>query len=129
MTGYQRPGTNRAVTGQSRGNLSTALQGQRPGSSRPVTSGGRLLRLGTASMMQSGGTFLMADKLNAKSVAKKKHMAKAIVEYLIYVESNFRRALDIASEATVLTNYKDWWWKARIGKCQFKMGMIKDAEK
>jgi tetratricopeptide repeat protein 8 len=44
-------------------------------------------------------------------------MAKAIVEYLIYVESNFRRALDIASEATILTNYKDWWWKARIGKC------------
>lgn len=76
-----------------------------------------MLRLGTASMMQSGGAFLMADKLNAKSVAKKKHMAKAIVEYLIYVESNFRRALDIASEATVLTNYKDWWWKARIGKC------------
>lgn len=71
----------------------------------------------------------MADKLNAKSVAKKKHIAKAIVDYLIYVESNFRRALDISSEATALTNYKDWWWKARIGKCQFKMGMIKDAEK
>jgi tetratricopeptide repeat protein 8 len=55
--------------------------------------------------------------LNAKSVAKKRHIAKAIVDYLIYVESNFRRALDIASEATVLTNYEDWWWKERIGKC------------
>ena len=71
----------------------------------------------------------MADKLNAKNVAKKRHIAKAVVDYLIYVESNFRRALDIASEATHLTNYEDWWWKARIGKCQFKMGMIKDAEK
>ncbi len=71
----------------------------------------------------------MADKLNAKNVAKKKHIAKAVVDYLIYVESNFRRALDIASEATALVNYDDWWWKSRIGKCQFKMGMIKDAEK
>jgi tetratricopeptide repeat protein 8 len=65
----------------------------------------------------------------AKSVAKKKHMAKSIVDYLIYVENNYRRALDIASEATIVCNFEDWWWKARIGKCQFKMGMIKDAER
>ncbi len=71
----------------------------------------------------------MADKLNAKNVAKKKHIAKAVVDYLIYVESNFRRAMDIASEATGMVGYNDWWWKSRIGKCQFKMGMIKDAEK
>lgn len=129
ISGYQRPGTNRAVTGASRGNLQTALQGVRPGTNRPVTSGGRMLRLGTASMMQQGGQFIMADKLNAKNVAKKKHIAKAVVDYLIYVESNFRRALDIASEATAMVNYDDWWWKSRIGKCQFKMGMIKDAEK
>ena len=51
--------------------------------------------------MQSGPQFLMADKLNAKNVAKKRHMAKAIVDYLIYVECNYRRALDIASEATI----------------------------
>jgi hypothetical protein len=51
-------------------------------------------------MMQQGGQFIMADKLNAKNVAKKRHIAKAVVDYLIYVESNFRRALDIASEAT-----------------------------
>jgi len=44
-------------------------------------------------------------------------MAKAVVDYLIYVESNFRRALDIASEATARNNFQDWWWKARIGKC------------
>jgi tetratricopeptide repeat protein 8 len=56
-------------------------------------------------------------------------MAKSIVDYLIYVENNYRRALDIASEATIVCNFEDWWWKARIGKCQFKMGMIKDAER
>jgi tetratricopeptide repeat protein 8 len=80
-------------------------------------------------MQSDGAQFLMADKLNAKQIVKKPHIAKAIVDYLIYVECNYRRALDIAAEGSVQANYKDWWWKARIGKCQFKMGMIKDAEK
>ena len=78
--------------------------------------------------MQQGETFLAADKIEPKRLVKKKHVAKAVVDYLIYVESNFRRALDIAAEGTISTNYSDWWWKARIGKCQFKMGMIKEAE-
>ena len=56
-------------------------------------------------------------------------MAKHIVDYLIYVENNFRRALDIASEATEIAQYKDWWWKARIGKCYYKLGMIREAER
>ena len=56
-------------------------------------------------------------------------MAKAVVDYLIYVEGNFRRALDIASESSVLAQYQDWWWKARLGKCYFKLGMIDEAEK
>lgn len=129
MSGFARPGTNRAMTGMSRGNLSTAMAGQRQGTSRPITSGGRLVRLGTASLMQQGDVFLASDKIIAKNIIKKKHIAKAVVDYLIYVESNFRVALEIASEATNSTNYQDWWWKARVGKCQFKMGMIKDAER
>ena len=72
---------------------------------------------------------MMSDKIIAKHIVKKKHVAKAVVDYLIYVEQNYRRALDIASEGTAVTNYEDWWWKARIGKCQFKMGMIKESEK
>ena len=56
-------------------------------------------------------------------------MAKAVVDYLIYVEGNFRRALDISAEALVLSKYEDWWWKARLGKCYFKLGMIDEAEK
>jgi len=64
-----------------------------------------MLRLGTASMLQQDGQFIVADKLNPKNIAKKKYVAKAVVDYLIYVESNFRRALDIASEATVHSNF------------------------
>jgi tetratricopeptide repeat protein 8 len=51
VSGYARPGTNRPITGANWGNLTTAMAGNKPGTSRPITSGGRLLRLGTASML------------------------------------------------------------------------------
>lgn len=102
ISGYMRPGSSRMGPGNSRGQLTTAMKANRPGTIRPVSSGGRMLRIGTASMAQTGGQFIQADKLNARNTAKKKYMAKAVVDYLIYVEGNFRRALDISSEATVL---------------------------
>ena len=80
-------------------------------------------------MLMQSGEFIQADKLNVHKIAQKKHMAKSVCDYLIYVDNNFRRALDIASIATDLSKYEDWWWKSRIGKCQFKLGMIKDAER
>ena len=54
------------------------------------------------------------------------------------------QALEIASECTILSNYQDWWWKERLGKCYFmvflivyklnlnkkkKLGLYRDAEK
>ena len=80
-------------------------------------------------MLMQSGEFIQADKINPHNLAKKRHIAKSVCDYLIYVDNNHRRALDIASIATELAGFEDWWWKARIGKCQFKLGMIKDAEK
>jgi len=46
---------------------------------------------------------------------------------LLYVENNFRKALEIATEAShVFKN--DWWWRAKLGLCFYKLGMIRDAE-
>lgn len=33
------------------------------------------------------------------------------------------QALDLAAEATSLKEFKDWWWKARLGKCYYKLGV------
>ena len=79
------------------------------------------MRLGTASIQQSGGEFLDSGKLNMKKIAKNKSMARAICDYLLYVEHNPKRALELAAEATVLVNYTDWWWKERLGKCYFQV--------
>ena len=79
------------------------------------------MRLGTASMVQEGSTFLFADKINAKKVAKSNNIARAVCDYLIYMDNNPRKALEIALEANANTKNADWWWKARMGKCYFKV--------
>ena len=47
----------------------------------------------------------------------------ALVDYLLYVQHNTRKALELCAEATKASQYKDWYWKAKLGKCYFKMGM------
>lgn len=56
LSGYARPGTGSARPGS---DVAGALAGGRPGTSRPVTALGRLVRLGTASMLsEAGGPFI-----------------------------------------------------------------------
>ena len=40
-----------------------------------------------------------------KHIAGKKALAKAICDYLIYVEHNPKKALELCAEATVLCDY------------------------
>merc|ERR1719230_86892 len=35
----------------------------------------------------------------------------------------------ITGQDAVRTAMKDWWWKARLGKCYYKLGLFRDAEK
>lgn len=134
LTGFARPGTiGRPITGQDA--VRTAMTGNRTaqGGSRPVTSLGRELRLGTASVQaQPGGQFLNVDRLDfTKLVKKNPAMAKVMCDYLIYHERNVRKALELCAEGTkegAEGSFKDWWWKARLGKCYYKLGLFQDAE-
>lgn len=62
------------------------------------------------------------EKLNVKKYASKTGIAMVLTDYLLYVEHNVRKALEICSEATKENDFKSWWWKARLGKCYFKLG-------
>ena len=87
-----------------------------------MTSGGRFLRLGTASLLAyNSENFLDSTKLQPKKLVQKKSLAKAVLDYLIYVENNPRKALEIAAEGTELSRFEDWWWKERLGKCYLKV--------
>lgn len=59
----------------------------RVGTSRPVTSSGRFMRLGTASMLsQAGGPFIDIDRLDLRKYAHRPLLAKALLDYMLYCE-------------------------------------------
>ena len=50
-------------------------------------------------------------------------------DYILYVDHNPKKGLELCSYATKNSDYRDWWWKERLGKCYYQLGMLRDAEK
>ena len=127
MTGVVRPGTVSRV-GTSSGNIVRAGTGMNL--TRAMTSGGRYLRAATASLQSINSSMTLDTKsINPKSIVLKKSLSKAVVDYLFYVEKNYKLFLEIACEGTKSSNYEDWWWKYNLGKVYYKLGMLEEAEK
>ena len=75
------------------------------------------------------GQFIDADRLDLKKYAQRPSVAKALCDFLLYHDHNPRKALELCAQATVQADFKDWWWKARLGKCYYQLGLYRDAEK
>eukprot|EP00937_MAST-01D_sp_MAST-1D-sp2_P008212 g8212.t1 len=133
LTGFARPGTGSARPGTGSIGMEQALKlgrGGTAGGSRPMTTLGRQVRLGTASMVASGsGTFIDVHRLDLKKYATRPALAKALCDFTLYHDHNPRKALELAAAASVACGYQDWWWKARLGKCYYQLGLLRDAEK
>mmetsp|Transcript_14346 Transcript_14346/g.34067 ORF Transcript_14346/g.34067 Transcript_14346/m.34067 type:complete len:509 (-) Transcript_14346:210-1736(-) len=134
-TGTGRPGTQ-SRGGTAGGGVAAAMMGARPGTSRPMTSFGRLVRLGTASLAAAsvngaggGGAFILVDKLDLRKYAARPALARALFEYIMYHDHNPKKALELAALATSAADFGDWWWKERLGKCYLQLGLLRDAEK
>lgn len=129
LTGFARPmSSSRPMTG---GSVTDALESNRVGtasSSRPATTMGRELRLGTASFTSTATSLVNMEKLNVRKYCTRKGIAMVLVDYLLYVQHNTRKALELCAEATKANDFKDWWWKAKLGKCYMKLGMLREAE-
>ena len=135
VTSSGRPlsGVVRPASSQRQGTASNRLQtamNSRVGTSRATTSGGRHLRIATATLQRlNSSPSLNMNDIVPKSVVKKKSLAKAVVDYLYYVEKNYKKLLEVCTEATVYYNYEDWWWKYRLGRVYYKLSMLTEAEK
>jgi len=128
MTGYARPGTS-ATTSSSSSGFDNAFKAGRPGTSRVMTAMGRAVRVGTASLLSApGGPFIVADRLDLRKYASRPALGKALCDYLLYVDHNPKRAMELCALGTVSAEYSDWWWKERLGKCYFQLGLLRDAE-
>jgi tetratricopeptide repeat protein 8 len=77
----------------------------------------------------NSGLFIDAERLDMKKYAQRPSIAKALCDFLLYHDHNPRKALELCAEATVQADFKDWWWKARLGKCYYQLGLYRDAEK
>lgn len=93
-----------------------------------MTTLGREVRLGTASLSSTSGSLVNIEKLNIKKYASRSGLAMVLTDYLIYVEHNVRKALEMCAEATKENEFKSWWWKAKLGHCYLKLGLLRDAE-
>lgn len=77
MSGVVRPATGRAGTASNEKRLSTANKMNRAGTGRVMTSGGRQIRLATASLQSlNSSPSLNINDINSKTVVKKKSLAK-----------------------------------------------------
>ncbi|KPP58962.1 tetratricopeptide repeat protein 8-like [Scleropages formosus] len=98
---------------------------------RPVSSSsGRFVRLGTASMLTNpDGPFINLSRLNLAKYAQKPNLSKTLFEYIFHHENDIKNALDLAAMATEHAQFKDWWWKVQLGKCYYRLGLYREAEK
>lgn len=52
---------------------------------------------------------------------------RTLCDYLLYAEGDARRALELATAAQRAAGQEDWWWAARVGKAQLRLGLAREA--
>lgn len=52
-----------------------------------------------------------------------------LFDYILFHDHNPTKALELANHATQVAQYEDWWWKERLGKCYYMLGLFREAEK
>ena len=127
LSGAIRPGTQTSRPGT----MEQAIRTPRSAyTARPLTSSSaRHVRLGTASMLSSPEQFINISRLNFTKYAEIPSLAKPLFEYIFYHENDVRNALQMASLATEACQFNDWWWKVQLGKCYYRLGLFREAEK
>ncbi|XP_030130690.4 tetratricopeptide repeat protein 8 isoform X3 [Taeniopygia guttata] len=128
ITGFVRPSTQ----GGRPSTMEQAIRTPRTAlTARPITSAsGGYVRPGTASLITNpDGPFINLSRLNLTKYAQKPKLAKALFEYIFHHENDIKNALDLAALATEYAQFKDWWWKVQIGKCYYRLGLYREAEK
>uniref|UniRef100_A0A3Q2QWB3 Tetratricopeptide repeat domain 8 n=1 Tax=Fundulus heteroclitus TaxID=8078 RepID=A0A3Q2QWB3_FUNHE len=128
-----RPGTSLRLPGTSQGGGPTPAV-------RPVTQSGRPITGFVRPSTQSGrpGTMEQAIKTprtasTARPVTSSSgrfiRLGTTLFEYIFHHENDVKNALDLAAQATEHAQFKDWWWKVQLGKCYYRLGLYREAEK
>jgi tetratricopeptide repeat protein 8 len=76
-------------------------------------------------MLSSSDQFINLSRLNFSKYAEMSYLAKPLFEYIFYHENDIRSALQLASMATEVAQFNDWWWKIQLGKCYYRYYSLK----
>uniref|UniRef100_UPI003AAE7898 tetratricopeptide repeat protein 8 isoform X4 n=1 Tax=Centroberyx gerrardi TaxID=166262 RepID=UPI003AAE7898 len=128
-----RPGTSLRLPGTSHGGGPTPAV-------RPMTQSGRPITGFVRPSTQSGrpGTMEQAIKTprtasTARPVTSASgryvRLGTTLFEYIFHHENDVKNGLDLAAQATEHAQFKDWWWKVQLGKCYYRLGLYREAEK
>ncbi|XP_044023021.1 tetratricopeptide repeat protein 8 isoform X2 [Siniperca chuatsi] len=128
-----RPGTSLRLPGTSQGGGPTPAV-------RPMTQSGRPITGFVRPSTQSGrpGTMEQAIKTprtasTARPVTSASgrfiRLGTTLFEFIFHHENDVKNALDLAAQATEHAQFKDWWWKVQLGKCYYRLGLYREAEK
>lgn len=74
------------------------------------------------------GPLLDVSKLDVRKAVERPAVAKALMMYLIHVEVNPRKALELGAAATAAAGFGDWWWKSAIAAACSALALHRDAE-
>ena len=80
-------------------------------------------------MLSNEDQFINLSRLNFSKYADMPNLAKPLFEYIFYHENDIRNALQLAALSTESSQFNDWWWKIQLGKCYYRLGLFRDAEK
>uniref|UniRef100_A0ABI7XAP5 Tetratricopeptide repeat domain 8 n=1 Tax=Felis catus TaxID=9685 RepID=A0ABI7XAP5_FELCA len=113
-----RPGTSLKLPGTNQtGGPSPAI--------RPITQTGRPITGFLRPSTQSGRPGTMEQAIRTPRTAYTARPVTSTTGRFVRLGT----ALDLAALSTEYSQYKDWWWKVQIGKCYYRLGMYREAEK
>uniref|UniRef100_A0A8C1LRM2 Tetratricopeptide repeat domain 8 n=2 Tax=Cyprinus carpio TaxID=7962 RepID=A0A8C1LRM2_CYPCA len=125
-----RPGTSLRLAGTGQGAAPTPAVRPMTQSGRPITG---FVRPSTLSgrpetMEQAIRTPRTARPVTSAS-GRFVRLGTTLFEYIFHLENDVKNALDLAALATEHAQFKDWWWKVQLGKCYYRLGLHREAEK
>ncbi|KAI9351372.1 hypothetical protein BDR26DRAFT_929831 [Obelidium mucronatum] len=117
-SGYIRPLT--AARGEGASVNLSVVNRLSTSSGHVMSSSGRLIRLGTASLVSHDlEQFIDVNRLDLK---------RFCLLTIFTVLVNIPKALELAVHANTETRNTDWWWKLQLAKCFLKLKRYREAE-
>jgi tetratricopeptide repeat protein 8 len=105
----------------------TNPSGPSRGANPTTSSTAHFTRLATASLSFSGDEPDVTS-INVSQFAKDPFLSRILVDYTLHRLRDPIRAVSLAAECTSTHGFSDWWWKNRLGRSYYLLGLYQEAE-